>query len=432
MKRIVLITLILALPLVSALEFAEVRDAFDSRPGTPFMLETGPPKSGLFSGNFTDVSRVNFTNGNFWGLAGNNHATVAFWINITSLQNSAALAAMEGTCTASDCTIFVGVNSAGRLWALWWPDNIACAGRDALGTTTLETNVWYHAAFVYNRVGGSGMEFYKNGTLENSAFTDSGNLCGTANTQNSLGYIKKDNTAHCTCLIDNLYVYNRSLTAGEIGTLAGLGEPSNTSLAAVYDFEGNFTGGIPPGTPVLSSVLDADGQGATLTWTTPTGSIDGYVLTRGLAGATTYTFNGSTNTYHVWLLTRPSTFSVHAFNANASGPESNVITLTATDRKLFGENSSLSSDLTGQQLSQGWFGSPDFIEAAFITLGLVFVMIVTGGSAYYLGAWGGVGFGFVASALCYLFGWWPEWLLIFIVVALTGVGIIFYNRTGEA
>jgi hypothetical protein len=96
---------------------------------------------------------------------------------------------------------------------------ISTTSSNAIGsgdsTTVISAGVWYHVVGTYD---GSTVRLFINGLLENST-SHSGNL--SASTQNNL--IGKSGDALFAGQLDDIRIYNRALTAGEVSQLWQIG-----------------------------------------------------------------------------------------------------------------------------------------------------------------------------------------------------------------
>lgn len=188
-----------------------------------------------------------------------------------------------------------------------------------------------------------------------------------------------------------------------------------------------------PGNITLTYTISADGQDATLTWTMAVGNVTGYTLYRGQAGGPwSKSFNNTTFTYRVHLLVRNSSFNVQAFGPGGIGNLSNTVILKAGDRNLFGSNGSFSGVASGEELSQGWFGSPSYVNAAMFTLGVLLVIILTFGIANIGGPFLGIVGGFVGCYLSYAFGWWPLWALILMFTVACAIALMVARQRSQS
>src|SRR3989344_5413475 len=106
-----------------------------------------------------------------------------------------------------------------------------------VGNTILTTNTWNHVAGVFNGTGGT---YYLNGQPDGSGNSDTGAVNFT-NMETVIGAVDSandglPNTDGFNGLIDEIRVYNRSLSATEIKAAAGASKDDY-----IYKPEGNFT-----------------------------------------------------------------------------------------------------------------------------------------------------------------------------------------------
>ena len=108
---------------------------------------------------------------------------------------------------------------------LFWDSNVANL---ALGTTSLEPDVWYHIAITSTGVGGE-KEYYLNGRLESQRLlvpsqggTPQGNLDGWPAGVATFGALSNGGRAHDSVL-DDVRVYERPLSEAEVLQIATLG-----------------------------------------------------------------------------------------------------------------------------------------------------------------------------------------------------------------
>lgn len=138
----------------------------------------------------------------------NDVKTIAGWINVTSLAQPKIYSTRETSLPQSNYGFSFNAVPDGRIRY----SNIGHGNAHSIGTIT--TNVRYHVAVVYYNI--SSVIFYINGA--DAGLSD--NTLSTpveASTTNS--YIGRSSTNYYAGAIDELYIWNRSLSAAEIESL---------------------------------------------------------------------------------------------------------------------------------------------------------------------------------------------------------------------
>lgn len=179
-----------------------------------------------------------------------------------------------------------------------------------------------------------------------------------------------------------------------------------------------------PTAPVLSGTVT--GYTSFLSWTTASGTISGYNLSRtDPFGVTTVIPLGLVNSYTDDARTRNTTYNVTAWNPTGNGTPSNNISLRQTPRDLFGDDGALYGP--GKQALADAAGVST--TSFDILYGLLFVLIFAalGYSIIRLpGALGGAALGlFFAIAG----GMFPIWVLFFLAVVATAAFLLYRQRT---
>ena len=117
---------------------------------------------------------------------------------------------------------------------------------DTQGSTTLQSNTWYHAAFVYDN--DKRQRFiYLNGVLDGQSASGVGPYLGTSGsiTIGSANVAGNIGTPYFSGYIDQLIVYTRAKSTCEI--------LNDATLAAYFPFDGNFIDSGPNSLTLTSS-----------------------------------------------------------------------------------------------------------------------------------------------------------------------------------
>ncbi len=174
--------------------------------------------------------------------------TYAAWVYPTSLaspQKGIMIAGRDDS--AVNLTAYLAINTSKHLLL-----SISAGGStvNITGTTTFAINTWYHVVGVYD---GSFTRLYVNGASDATAVAASGSL-GTANRQFYIGCGSNNPNGQRNYFdgsIDDVRVYNRALTSGEVTTLYG---GSVQPLAGAWNMLKGNTG---------ATALDSSGGGHT-------------------------------------------------------------------------------------------------------------------------------------------------------------------------
>ena len=132
--------------------------------------------------------------------------------NITGIQARTLTAWAKFNQTNTSVVCGIGVSDFFQLFEIHAYQNKMTGhryGSEVIGTTTLSTGVWYHAAFSYD---GTTSKIYVNGILENSK----DEILNTANTPLTIGKKTYQLNSNMNGLVSNVNLYNRALTAQEI------------------------------------------------------------------------------------------------------------------------------------------------------------------------------------------------------------------------
>jgi hypothetical protein len=164
------------------------------------------------------------------GITGAGNRTVAMWVkgrNIAGSANTSNPLLWWGNDSISGKLSMIGLGT-GKV-------SVYGSSFDAVGTTALNNNTWYHVAFTYD---GTNIRIYLNGVLESTT-------ARAWNTQDSiftLGKYTNWGPAYFDGLMDDVRVYNRVLSAPELLNLKNGIEPSTTGLILNYQMnEGTGT-----------------------------------------------------------------------------------------------------------------------------------------------------------------------------------------------
>ena len=188
--------------------------------------------------------------------------------------------------------------------------------------TNLSTNVLYHMCQVYNNVD---VRMYVNGVLDSTPVAVTGNIRNNATANLSLGRNEGFPTnAYVNGLIDDVRVYNRALSAGEVADLYTMGTTTvnastnalNTNgLVGEWSFDGKQTVWT---STTAATTLDTSGQNNTGTLTNMSQSTS---PTPGKIGQAFY-FDGSNDYVNVGTssILNPQYMSAAAWVKQSSSP----------------------------------------------------------------------------------------------------------------
>ena len=165
------------------------------------------------------------------GISGSQSRTVSFWFNLNTTPSGTEQLYSQGTNNLKEA-FNIQLTSSAKV-------QVSYAGREWDSTTALSTGQWYHILVTYN--GGnietsSNTEIYINGT-EETLVSGGGSSTGSASTSNtsySLGYRTNISTLYVDGKMDQVRLFNKTLSASEVTTLY-----QENSLVASYRFEGN-------------------------------------------------------------------------------------------------------------------------------------------------------------------------------------------------
>ena len=193
--------------LISRYDFtANANDSQGSNNGTSSAIKLG---TGAYEFDGTD----DFVNlGTDSGLNLLNGGTVAMWVNTDNITDrrfagKGSNGAWELLSETTDNKVKFRVNDG--------------SVKNVIGTTALSDGTWYHIAGVYDKSAGE-IRLYVNGTLENTT-TGVGQIA-TINTATYLG--RNEGGNYYDGKIDDVGIWDRVLTATEIGKLVNNNQPS--------------------------------------------------------------------------------------------------------------------------------------------------------------------------------------------------------------
>jgi hypothetical protein len=160
-----------------------------------------------------------------------------FYLTRTSTQDNAFFGQQSASNIGEECLFLMC--HLGKLYMGFYND-------DTTGSTVLQSNTWYHAAFIYDN--DLRQRFiYLNGILDAQSATGVGPYLGTTGSM-TIGGANVDGTIgkpYFSGYIDELMVYTRARTACEI--------LNDATLSAYFPFDGSFTDSGPNSVPLTSS-----------------------------------------------------------------------------------------------------------------------------------------------------------------------------------
>jgi chitodextrinase len=225
------------------------------------------------------------------------------------------------------------------------------ANRDVRGTTTLPVNTWTHLAVTYD---GTMLRLYVDG-LEVASRAVSGSIVTSTGALRIGGHTNR--AEYFQGRIDEVRIYNRALTAGEIQT--DLNSP----------VEGPPPDTTPPSTPTALTASAVSSSRIDLNWTASTDNVGvaGYKIFRDgtqIATVTTTSYQdtglapSTTYTYSVVATDAAGNTSPHSTPASATTPVPPDTTPPSTPTGLVAESSSSS------QVDLRWTASTDNVGVA--------------------------------------------------------------------
>jgi len=275
------------------------------------------PRSLLFDGANDIVNAANF--GSF------TRTTLSVWIYRTG-ANAGRESIVSYKESSGNGFVLCLNEAGGTQYPRFWAHNGGWLNAEE--AFTIPTNTWTHLAGVFD---GTNIRLYRNGTqVASTAAT--GNMTNTQSQNTGIGARSSSDQHWFPGNIDDVRIYSRALTVGEIGVLAA-GVPAPSQNAPV------------------ESVLRVD-----LSWTAPAGAVTyTYNVKRAPSGtgafATIATTGGTTYSDTSGSAGTPYDYAITALSAAESGV-SNIWSATALvppprtndhDEGLLGENCSCGS-----------------------------------------------------------------------------------------
>ena len=177
------------------------------------------------------------------GLLNTNAAqTIMFWTNPSSVgvvntQSQLGLYNGNTTGTGTTTAIQLGIRNTTGLIVVWtWGGAVLVQASGFTATT----NTWYHVAYTCTSISGSNQthSLYINGVLNNNS-TNATQMAGTLTQVYLNGYPGSGGIESSTTMIDDVYLFNRQLSASEILTIyntTGQKDGEVYGLVSRYDF----------------------------------------------------------------------------------------------------------------------------------------------------------------------------------------------------
>ncbi len=151
--------------------------------------------------------------------------TIESWVKINSFSSDQWILSKNNYPTAATPGYGIAILTNGKIN----PAISSTVDQQFQSTGTLSTGVWYHIVVVADAV--STIKIYINGALDTTANKPEG--AGTNNNPLKIGVANHD-AQPCNCIIDEVRIYNRSLSADEVKALYELSAPKY--FAAFADF----------------------------------------------------------------------------------------------------------------------------------------------------------------------------------------------------
>lgn len=159
-----------------------------------------------------DGSNDNTRCGDINAIEGGASVTLAAWINATSIGNSRYVVSKSDDTVALS-TFHLGFGSSSPALSCYM---YGSGSSEKVGTTSLQTGVWYHVACTYN---GTQVCLYLNGILEGTCLSKTGNL-GNGTKALTVGVWSLIPTSRLWHgLIDEVRLYNHAFSAAEVQRL---------------------------------------------------------------------------------------------------------------------------------------------------------------------------------------------------------------------
>jgi len=153
--------------------------------------------------------------------------TVSTWVKLSDTQNSRIFAAKYADTRGWG----LGINDSANNIVKWFTSTDGGSTNTLDSSTTLSNNVWYHVVGTFN---GTTKELYVNGVLDNNISW--ANTIGYTSSVSGIGYLRSNNVQYFNGTIDEVLIFNRSLSASEISELyqAGAGRFTDLTNASGY------------------------------------------------------------------------------------------------------------------------------------------------------------------------------------------------------
>ena len=209
----------------------------------------------------------------------------------------------------------VNVNSAGTVSFNVY--NNSAYQFDLTTSATVNDGQWHHISVVRNGVNGL---IYVDGV---QAASGSGTIQPLVSHVVSIGYDNRDGDKRFPGLIDDVRVYERALSAGEIAVMNDALVPNRAPVFAGNPLDGgSVLAGTAYGANLNSSASDPDlGDAATLTYSKISGPSWLTVATNGALSGTPVMANFGPNSFVVRVTDAASLFSETTWNVNVTAPE---------------------------------------------------------------------------------------------------------------
>ncbi len=247
--------------------------------------------------NFNNPSAVTFATNKYItapapATATNTDFTACGWMKLSSLTGHHTIVSIDGTSISG---FFLKKDSSGPFsFQMHSADNTGSTLYYVTGTTSPSTGIWYHVCGVFD---GSTMSLYVNGTSEGTPAAVSATWTATGATIIGASLWGGARGDYASATIDEVRIYDRTLTAAEINSLANGYQPG--TFATTQTLSGSPT--------IAGDLVIASGKLAAGTNTLTVGGNwwnYGGVYTTGTSGSVVFNGSGTTNK----ILSAGSTF----------------------------------------------------------------------------------------------------------------------------
>ena len=154
----------------------------------------------LYSNGGSNYVQLNYTGGSVYDLMTNGGAcSVSFWIYPTSI--------------ADNSNFFIGALNIASVGGYVTINGWNGSGRQAISGASLPLNTWTHIAYTY-------VNNYQSVLYVNNSVISNGNFAWIYLLVNQVQF----GGANCSAYYDNIYIYNRLLSSGEVSTLYSGGD----------------------------------------------------------------------------------------------------------------------------------------------------------------------------------------------------------------